>query len=204
MGGVRIDLTGQTFGRLTVMAYIGSSLWRCECTCGNEALALGSQLRSGRHKSCGCLKRERIIARSSKHGHKTRGGTTATYQSWSNMVRRCTNPDHPRYADWGGRGITVDPRWADFANFLADMGPKPAGLTLERRDNNGPYAPWNCVWDTPHAQRVNRRGTRVTPELTADIARLRATGMTYAAIASELRVSKSTVGKILREQRSAS
>ena len=201
MGGVRINLTGRKFSRLLVLEYVGSSLWRCKCDCGNEALALGSQLRNERHKSCGCLKRERIIARSSKHGHKTRTGTTPTYQSWSNMIRRCTNPDHPRWADWGGRGITVDPRWLSFENFLADMGEKPAGLTLERKDNDGPYCATNCCWDTHHAQRINRRGTQVTPELTSDIVHLRGTGMTYAAIASELRVSKSTVGKILRSQR---
>lgn len=117
------------------------------------------------------------------------------------MIRRCTNPDHPRWADWGGRGITVDPRWLSFENFLADMGEKPAGLTLERKDNDGPYCATNCCWDTHHAQRINRRGTQVTPELTSDIVHLRGTGMTYAAIASELRVSKSTVGKILRSQR---
>jgi DNA-binding CsgD family transcriptional regulator len=154
-------------------------------------------LRAGRHKSCGCLKRERITAQSTKHGHKTQTGATATYDSWRNMLRRCENPDHPRYADWGGRGITVCDRWHDFAAFLADMGEKPPGLTLERKDNNGPYSADNCCWDTYRAQRINRWHW-LTPEAGQEILQLRAEGLTMDAIGDRMGVSRSAVRRALQ------
>lgn len=153
-------------------------------------------LRTRKHKSCGCLRAERIVAQSSKHGHKTRAGGTRTWNSWMNMIRRCTNPDHPRYADWGGRGITVDPRWLVFENFLADMGEKPPGLTLERKDNDGPYSRENCCWDTYHAQRINRR-TWLTPEILREIQLLRGQGVHLQVIGDRYGVSRQAIRRAL-------
>lgn len=113
------------------------------------------------------------------------------------MINRCTNEAWPQYKDWGGRGITVDPRWLEFPNFLADMGERPPGLTLERKDNNGPYATWNCVWATPHQQQVNSRNFKLVPEVVADIKRLRATGMTLTAIGTEAGLHPDTVSRAL-------
>lgn len=199
--GRRIDLTGQRFERLTVLRYSHSAgnhgWWLCACDCGNETVADGSMLRDERWKSCGCLKREKIIARSTKHGHKTRTGTTRAYNSWVDMTCRCTNPGHPRYPDWGGRGITIDPRWRNFANFLADMGEPPVGTTLDRIDNNGNYEPGNCKWSTPHEQKINSRNFRLTPDVIAEVKRLRATGLTLKAISLLLSLNPNTVSRAL-------
>lgn len=113
------------------------------------------------------------------------------------MIRRCTNPEHPRYADWGGRGIIVCDRWLSFENFLADMGERPPGLTLNRKDNDGPYALWNCEWTTPARQAANSRNSKLTPELTRRIAQLSSQNMTMTAIGKRLGLNRHTVAKAL-------
>lgn len=83
-----------------------------------------------------------------------------TYRVWCSMIGRCCNPKHRRFADYGGRGITVDPAWRKFEAFLADMGESPFGLTLERKENNMGYSKSNCYWATPKQQARNRRSNR--------------------------------------------
>lgn len=80
-----------------------------------------------------------------------------TYRSWAGMIQRCTNPNNPRYKDWGGRGITVCQRWFMFINFYIDMGEKPHGTTLDRKDNSRGYSKANCEWATPKQQATHRR-----------------------------------------------
>ena len=82
---------------------------------------------------------------------------TSEYGSWEAMIQRCRNPNDKRYKDYGGRGISICARWLDFRNFLADMGKRPKGLTLERINNDGNYTPKNCTWATLKEQQHNTR-----------------------------------------------
>jgi hypothetical protein len=160
-----IDITGQRFGRWNVLSRArntpkGQAQWLCRCDCGTESILAGATLRTGHSRSCGCLKREMNIKRSTKHGHAT-NGISPTYHSWNGMLSRCTNPSHHSYADYGERGIDVCPRWFQFQNFLADMGEKPHGTSLERKDNSLGYSPENCYWATATQQARNKRNNRI-------------------------------------------
>jgi hypothetical protein len=93
-----------------------------------------------------------------KHGHNRRSATSRTYTCWSAAIGRCTNRNNTKYPIYGGRGITVCARWRySFENFLADMGEKPIGLSIDRIDVNGNYEPGNCRWATAKQQRQNQR-----------------------------------------------
>jgi hypothetical protein len=165
---MRSELTGRRFGRLTVRSLAGSSgkrtLWLCDCDCGGAATVKAYRLTRGETSSCGCLKTESATAtgkanraQDGRHEHRP------TFRSWVAMKNRCYNPNHERYQEWGGRGIKVCDRWLGpdgFANFLADMGPRPIGRTLDREDNEKGYSAINCRWATPAEQASNRRPMR--------------------------------------------
>jgi hypothetical protein len=153
----REDIIGQTFNRLTVKSYVGGKKYkyRCECICGRETEVPRDLLINGKTKSCGCLRKEIIT----KHGATVRDGSrlSATYRSWENMIGRCLNPNSKDYKNYGGRGITVCDEWLTFEGFYADMGDRPEGTTLGRRDNDGRYAKDNCRYETAKQQQRNTR-----------------------------------------------
>ena len=153
-----IDLSGQRFGLLTVTSRApnkpgGRAMWNCKCDCGHDAVVQAANLRNGHSRSCGCQ---------SAIQEKTHGlGGTPTHRVWAGMLARCFNKNRRAYPDYGGRGITVCERWRKFENFLADMGTKPDGMTLERENNDGNCEPGNCVWATVLQQCNNRRSNRM-------------------------------------------
>ena len=159
---VVIDIRGQTFGRLIVVrregvCKSGDVKWQCRCVCGGQASASGYALRKGNTQSCGCLQKEVTVKRSTIHGHTTGGSCSRTYNSWGNMLDRCSNPKSKDWANYGGRGIKVCEHWQDFKNFLVDMDERPVNKTLDRKNNEGNYELSNCRWATRSEQARNRR-----------------------------------------------
>lgn len=154
------DRIGHRYERLTVIERAPNAgpkdknaRWHCRCDCGRMVIAYGQDLARSKVKSCGCLNASRIF----KHGMSR----TKLSRVWIAMRNRCENPDNPSFHNYGGRGIAVDERWSDFANFYADMGQCPKGHMLERIDNNGPYCKENCKWATGVEQHNNKRTNRM-------------------------------------------
>lgn len=141
---------GAVFGRLTVKGLLPytkhrNRMYFCECECGNTTEVYSHSLRAGTTTSCGCFAMEARRAKA-KHG---RNQTDPTYASWIAARKRVAH--NPKYASLG-----MDPRWDDFLEFLRDMGERPAGCTLDRKDNTLGYWPSNCRWATPKQQANNR------------------------------------------------
>lgn len=170
-GSPSLSFRNGKFGRLTIRQEISPDIFQCDCQCGNELAVWKSLLADDIQRNCGmCIRRK--SGRGSVHGHtrtvRTRDGRrlcrhSREYNSWSNMVARCQNEKHHAYFNYGGRGIRVCQRWMPegtgrgFRNFLDDMGPRPSGLTLDRKDPQGHYEPLNCQWADPDTQARNKR-----------------------------------------------
>lgn len=149
---VLIDMTGVRHGRLVGISMshrgpFGHAHWHFVCDCGTLVTADASRVRSGNTTSCGCRHREISAARLLVHGHRAARRHDQTYCAWQAMKNGCYNSSSDRFTHIGRRGIRVCPEWRnDYERFLADMGRRPAGTTLERLDTNSDYGKANCIW----------------------------------------------------------
>lgn len=148
-----VDITGQTFGRLTALFYLGAGNWRCSCICGNITEACYFPMKVGSRVSCGCYLKE-VIRLPKTHGLSR----TTEHKVWGYMKARCRK-NHKYAHSYFERGIRVCERWSSsFENFLADMGKRPSEKhSIERVNNDLGYGPDNCVWATDREQRRNKR-----------------------------------------------
>lgn len=168
MKSVRIDIAGQRFGIATVLNFHHTNeqaFWLCSCDCGNEFVASGTQLRNGKTKSCGCLRK--TVA---KENFQTHGDSkTRFYAIWLSMKNRILNKNVPNYKDYGGRGITICFGWLSYEKFKEDMFHSYIdhcaqfgnghNTSIERKDTDGNYEPSNCEWATQKEQCNNKRNT---------------------------------------------
>lgn len=211
---MRLDLTGQRFGRLTAISrsdkdYITPStgkhhsLWICQCDCGNITTVSIGQLRSGGTKSCGCLQRQRSAEAHTKHGFRFE----RLHGVWSNMKNRCNNKNCIEYPTYGGRGITVCAEWNEYPAFRAwalehgyDETLPRCEQTLDRIDVNKGYSPDNCRWANMSEQANNKtdtvyfdyNGRKCT---ISEISEL--TSLSYNYLYYRLRTKKMTVNEII-------
>ena len=200
------SLVGQRFGRLTVVRQsdvprrLWKRYWVCRCDCGGESTVATDSLRSGNTGSCGCMRREIAARMKTRHGHARRRGLSGTYVSWYAMKDRCLNPNHSSYANYGGRGVRVCERWLAFEGFLADMGERPSGTSIDRLDSNGGYKPGNCRWADAKTQGRNRRTVKLSAAIASEIRALLAMGTDGPTLAARFNVSVSLVRAIRKEE----
>ena len=162
-----LNLVGIKFGKLTVIKLHHvkkGRYWLCQCECGNKTIQYVGQLRTGRTKSCGCLKVEQAIKTNTTHGM----AYTRFYSIWAKMLRRIRDKNCQDFKFYGGRGIGVCNEWNNFQNFMEDMfasyeiACKKFGersVSIERINVNRDYCPQNCCWIHVLEQSKNRRNT---------------------------------------------
>lgn len=205
------DITGQRFGRLVALGYVGTkeiglnqkrAQWLCRCDCGSVIVAVGAHLRQQHTTSCGCYNID--VTRQSAQNKETHGMTgTPEYRAWQSMHQRCYNPQCNSYQWYGKRGIEVCERWRTFENFLADLGNRPTpDHSLDRIDNDGDYDPGNCRWATDIEQKNNKRTNKVISycgeeHSLAEWSRI--TGISYTLLKARINTYKWPIERALSE-----
>ena len=146
-----IDLTGRKIGRMTVLGpteyrNAGSIIWEVSCRCGRVGLVCARDLVIPKRKGCG----------------KCADASHPLHGIWRGIISRCTEPANSSYKDYGGRGIIICTEWKEeFLQFVEDMGPRPEGYSVERKDNEKGYSKDNCKWATAAEQANNQRKNSV-------------------------------------------
>lgn len=151
------SLIGQKFGRLTPVEYVPGSYYRCLCECGRQTTVKTYSLKRGLTRSCGCLRKEVMTKRATKHN----GAKDPLYHVLNVMHQRCENPKSKDFKWYGALGVKVCEEWAltnypAFKAWALEHGYRP-GLTLDRIDPAGDYTPSNCCWITIQEQQRNKR-----------------------------------------------
>lgn len=192
MAAHSIDMTGKKYGNSIAIRHVGKSsgrqyTWLFACACGEEYVAVGSEVRRGSINECPSCAAKRKLNSVTTHG-KTK---SPEYAIWTAMKSRCYNKNTIHYADYGGRGIKVCDKWKNsFENFFIDMGYKPNGMTIDRINNDGDYEPKNCKWASRLEQSNNKRNNRIIT--------IEGESMTLSQWAKKYKVGESTIRKRLR------
>lgn len=213
-------MVGNRYGRLLVIGDAPPKVSRgagkprrrvfVRCDCGTEKPIRVDALASGATVSCGCVRleqlrtpefRRQVSERHIEHGHCVDDRSSRTYKTWQSMLSRCENPDHDSYERYGGSGIGVCVRWHSFENFLADMGERPEGKTLDRVNGLYGYEPDNCRWATAQEQQANTFRAQRVIDLIPEIVRRNAMGQTQRQISGDLAIGQATVSRIVNRQR---
>lgn len=206
------EVIGSRFGRLTVdsrserRGSAGQTYWHATCDCGARVEVRGTSLRARVTRSCGCLQKDAVSARHTKHGLYR----NVEFNVWRGMVGRCHNPKHADFGDYGGRGISVCDRWRDsFGAFLSDMGARPSRLhSIDRIDGRIGYEPGNCRWATPSEQMRNRKAPcewrRLTRSDVVDLRTLSAFGADVSDLATAFDISRGKVFDVIERRSWAS
>jgi hypothetical protein len=204
------DLTGQTFGKLTVVGRTEPTRpsrrvhWLCVCECGERTVKNGKYLLCGDTGSCGCDQRAYRAKGNVRYG-TLRADYKHEYTIWRSMKSRCKTKSSSNYRFYGAKGITFCDEWSDFSVFLRDMGPCPKDHTLDRIDTAGNYEPRNCrwaTWDTQH----NNTSANIRPDTESDLTlaqHTRAAGVSYHEVYDRITRRKQPLAHAIKHARHA-
>lgn len=166
--GYKKELTGQRFGRLTVVKYVGTknrkSMWLCKCDCGEETVSSCTNLTGGGSTSCGCKRREVCSSRMKSRNYKHGGTNTRLFRIWTGIKTRCLDQNVSEYPRYGGRGITICDEWKESFSSFRDWALSSGysdELTCDRIENNKGYSPENCRWVDIKTQQNNKRTNKL-------------------------------------------